>query len=76
MFFVAALWNFAADAPALIFYERQFKLIFAFFTDALLRGHATATGWVVPIGDLLWAAGFFWFLHRNRDGVRVNNLVG
>jgi hypothetical protein len=51
-------------------------LVFAFFTDALLRGHATMTGWVVSIGDLLWAAGFFWFLYRTKDEVRVNNFVG
>ena len=130
MFFWAAVWNFVAGAPALLFYERQFKLVFgeaaytgdfhqallfrsfalsvlvfgigywavsrditqnrvivwlgaagkilvfAFFTDALLRGHATMAGWVVSIGDLLWAVGFFWFLYRTRDEVRVNNFVG
>lgn len=130
MFFAAALWNFAAGAPALVFYEQQFKLVFgeggytgdfhqallfrsfalsillfgvgyyavskditqnrvivwlgaagkilvfAFFTDALLRGHATMTGWVVSSGDLLWALGFFWFLYRTRDEVRVNNFIG
>jgi hypothetical protein len=130
MFFAAALWNFAAGAPGLVFYEQQFKLIFgegaytgdfhqallfrsfalsvlifgigyyavsrdvtqnrvivwlgaagkilvfAFFTDALLRGHATMIGWIVSVGDLLWAAGFFWFLYRTRGGVRVDNFVG
>ena len=130
MFFAAALWNLAAGAPALVFYEQQFKfvfgegaytgdfhqallfrsfalsvlifgvgyytvsrdisqnrvivwlgavgkiLVFAIFTDAFLRGHATMTGWVVSIGDLLWAVGFFWFLYKTRADVRVNNFVG
>lgn len=130
MFFVAALWNFAAGGPALLFYEWEFRvlfgeaaytgdfhqallfrsfalsvllfgfgyyavstdirqnraivwlgaagkiLFFAFLTAALVRGHATLVAWLVSIGDLLWAAAFVWFLHRTRDGVRVNNFVG
>jgi hypothetical protein len=28
MFFVAALWNFAAGAPGLVAYPSQFKLVF------------------------------------------------
>ena len=51
-------------------------LVFAFFTGAFLRGYATMVAWVVSIGDLLWAAAFFWFLYRTRGEVRVNNFVG
>ena len=51
-------------------------LVFAFFTGAFLRGYATMVAWVVSIGDLLWAAAFFWFLYRTSDKVRVNNFVG
>jgi hypothetical protein len=51
-------------------------LVFAFFTDAFLQGHATTVAWVVSIGDLLWTVAFFWFLYRTRDEVRVNNFVG
>jgi hypothetical protein len=51
-------------------------LVFALLTNAFLRGHATMVAWVVSIGDLLWAAAFFWFLYRTKDEVQVNNFVG
>ena len=51
-------------------------LVFAYFTDAFLRGHATTHAWAVSIGDLLWTVAFFWFLYKTRTEVRVNNFLG
>lgn len=51
-------------------------LVFAYFTDAFLRDHATTRAWVVSIGELLWTFAFFWFPYKTKDEVQVNNFVG
>jgi hypothetical protein len=51
-------------------------LVFLFFTDAFLEGHATAAAWGVSIGDFLWTLLFVWFLYQTKDDVRISNLVG